>query len=80
MCTCTRYIVGFIGDDESKRDWIKNHTLILEQNIHMIIKMVGKYPQEIHAAAVRAIESEWIFLKFLTSNMEYALTVVKKLL
>ena len=33
----------------------------METNIHMISEMVGKYPQESYAAAVRAIQSEWIF-------------------
>ena len=47
VCTFAHYLSGFIGDDKYKRDWIKNCTLIWEQNIHTIRKTAGKYPQKV---------------------------------
>ena len=44
--TGTRYLGGFIGDDESKRKWLKYWTSKWEKNIPVINKMSGKYPQE----------------------------------
>ena len=55
MCTGARYLGGFIGDDDSKRDWLKVHTQKWEWNIHNIRKTVGKYHQESYAVVVCAI-------------------------
>ena len=46
----------------------------------MISETVVGYPQEIYAAVVRAIQSEWIFLQHVIKNMRYAFTGVDKLL
>ena len=56
VCTGARYLGGYIGDDESKRDWLREHTLTWGENINTINKTVGKYPQEIYAAVVCAIQ------------------------
>ena len=58
FCTDANYLGGFIGGDESKRDWIKYCTLTWERNIRTIRKMAGKYFQEIYAVVVRAIKLE----------------------
>ena len=58
VCTGARYLGGYIGDDESKTDWLRESTLTWERNINTISKTVGKYPQESYAEVVRAIQSE----------------------
>ena len=60
--TCTRYLDGYIGDDESKRDFLKDSMYLWEQNICMISETAGKYTKESYAAVVLAIQSEWIFI------------------
>ena len=66
VCTGACYLGGYIGDDESKHDWLREHTLMWENNINTISETAGKYPQEIYAAVVRAIQPEWIFLQHIT--------------
>ena len=66
MCTGARYLGGYIGDSESKRDCLRKRTLTWEKNINTISKTAGKYPQESYAIVVRAIQSEWIFLQRVT--------------
>ena len=44
VCTGARYLGSHIGDDESKRDWLRELTLMWENNINMIRKTAGKYP------------------------------------
>ena len=44
VCTGARYMGGYIGDDESKRDWLRECMLKWEKNISMIRKTEGKYP------------------------------------
>ena len=56
-------IGGYIGDGESKSNWLIEFTLKWEKNISMISKNAGKYPQESYATVVRAIQSERIFLQ-----------------
>ena len=58
VCTGAHYIGGFIGDDESKRNWPKKCMETWERNIHKIKKTVGKYPKESYATVVRVIKSE----------------------
>ena len=64
--TGARYLGGYIGDDESKCDWLKQCTLTGEKNINTISQTVGKYHQDSYAAVVHAIQSEWIFLQRVT--------------
>ena len=52
------YLGGYIGDNESKRDWLRENTLTWEKNVNMISKIIGKYPQESYAAVLRAIQLE----------------------
>ena len=58
VCTGARYLGGYIGDDKSKRDWLRERTLTWERNINKISKSTGKYPQESYAALVHAIQSD----------------------
>ena len=62
VCTGVRYLGDFIRNDNSKRDWLLDHTLKWENNIRTISETVEKYTEEIYAAVVRAIKLEWIFL------------------
>ena len=66
MCTGACYLGGYIGDNESKHNWLKDHTLTWEKNINTISKTPGKNPHESYDAVVRAIQSEWIFLQHVT--------------
>ena len=45
---------------------MRERTLTWEKNINKISKTAGKYPQEIYSAVVYAIQSEWIFLQYVT--------------
>ena len=73
-------ILVFIGDDESKLDWLKNCTETLERNIHTISKSTGKYTQESYAAVVIAIQLEWCFIQRVTKNMGETFLVMEKML
>ena len=68
MCTGTHYLGGYIGDNESKRDWLKERTLTWKKNINTISKTMGQYPLGSCATVVHAIQSEWIFLQCVTWN------------
>ena len=68
--TGARYVGGYIGDDESKYDWLRERTLTWEKNISTISETAGRYPQESYAAVVRAIQLEWIFLQRVTWTRE----------
>ena len=63
VCTGARYLGGYIGDNEFKHDWSREHTLKWENNISTISKTAGKYPQDSYAVVVRAIQSEWICIQ-----------------
>ena len=57
VCMGARYLGAYIDDGDSKRDWFRGRTLKWENNINIISKTVGKYPQEIYAAVVREIQA-----------------------
>ena len=42
-CTGGRYIGGYIGDDKSKLEWLKDRTYIWDRKFFTIRKTVGKY-------------------------------------
>ena len=80
VCTVARYIGGFIADDKSKRDCLKEPTETWEWNIHMISKTVVKYLQEIYSAVVYAIQPDWIFLQHITDNTIYEFAGVENMI
>ena len=52
VCTDAHYLGGYIGDDESKYNWLRERTLTWEKNINTIIKTARKYPQKSYYAVV----------------------------
>ena len=56
MCTVARYARGYIGDDMSKQDCMREHTLTREKNIETISETRGGCFQDIYAAVTRAIQ------------------------
>ena len=63
MCTGARYLGGYIGDDDSKRDLLRERTLTWDKNINTISETAGKHPQESYAAVVCTIQLECISLQ-----------------
>ena len=74
------YLVGYIGDYESKSDWLRECTLTWEKNIGMISKTAGKYLQESCVVVAYVIQSEWIFLKKITWVTGVAFAGVEKMI
>ena len=75
-----RYLGGFIGDENFKRDWLKERTQTWERKICTIRETTGEYPQESYAVMVHTIQLDWIFLQHATKNMGEAFAGVKKML
>ena len=78
ICTGAEYLGGFIGDKESKPEWLKDRTSMWEKNIRAITKVSGKFPQESHTVAVHAIHSELIYLQHTTKDTGQVFVEVKK--
>ena len=57
VCTGARYLRGYIRDNDSKRDWLRERTLKWDKNIGTIRKTAGKYPHECYTVVVQAIQS-----------------------
>ena len=47
VCTGARYLGGYIGDGESKRDWLREGTLTWEKNIGTISKTTRIIPRRV---------------------------------
>ena len=62
VCMNACYLGGYIGDEKSKSDWMRERTLTWEKKIGTISETTGKYSQDIYAVVVCVIHSEWIFL------------------
>ena len=80
VCAVAHYLGGYIGDDKSKRDWLRDCTLTWERNINTIRKTAGKCPQESYAVVVRAIQSESIFLQSVTWDTGNLFAGVEKMI
>ena len=77
VCTGGRYLGGYIGDDDSKQDWLKECMLTWEKNIGTISKTAGKYTHESYAMMERTIQSEWIFMQCVSWDMGNAFAGVE---
>ena len=53
---------------------------VWKRKISTISKAAVKYPEEIYTSITHVIESEWILLKRVTKNMEFAFAGVDKIL
>ena len=71
-------LVGYIGDDEYKREWLKYWMEKRERNIYAVTKMAEKYHRESYATVVRAIQSEWKFFQLVTKDMKHEFREWKK--
>ena len=80
VCTGARYLGGYIGDDKSKRDWLRDRAIMWEKNISTISKTTGKYTQESYVAVVHSIQPKWIFLQRVTWYIGDAFTGVEKMI
>ena len=80
MCAGSGYLGGYIRDNESKCDGLRESMATWEQIICTISKTAGKYPQDSYAVVVRAIQSEWIFLQHAIWDMGDASTGVDKMI
>ena len=58
VCTGACYLGGYIRDDNSKINWMRERTMTWEKNIRTIRETAGEYTQESYAAVVRAIQTE----------------------
>ena len=45
VCTGARYREVYIGNGESKQNWLRERTLTWDKNINTISETAGKYPQ-----------------------------------
>ena len=62
------YVGGYIIDELSKSDWLKNSTEKWQRYIFNIRKTADKYPQESYVSVDRAIQLVWIFLQLVTED------------
>ena len=76
----THYLGCYIGDHDSKINWLREHTLMWEKNINTIRKTSGKDPQEIYTVVVCEIQSEWVFIQRVTWEMGDAFAGVEKMI
>ena len=70
---------SYIGDDDSKRNWLRESILMWEKNINTISKTAGKYPQESYDSVVRSTKSAWIFIHHVTWYMRDVFAGVEKM-
>ena len=63
VCKGARYLGGYIGDNKSKRNWLRERTLMWKNNIGTIRE---KYPQESYYTVACTIQPERIFLQRIT--------------
>ena len=80
VCTGAHYLGGFIGDDKSKRDGLKERTHAWERKIHTARETAGKYTQESYAGVVRSIQLERPFIYRVTDNTGDAFMGVEEML
>ena len=78
--TGTSYLGGCIGENDYKRDWLRERTLTWEKNINTISETVGKHPQDSYVAVVGAIQSKWIFLQHVTWDTGDSFVGVEKMI
>ena len=71
VCTGKCYLGGYIGDDVSKCDWLKNRTEKWERDINSLSKTADKFPQVSYDFVARAVQPKWIFLKRVMKNPDW---------
>ena len=80
VCIGAHYLGDYIRDDDYKRNWLAERTLMWEKNFCTIRKTAGKYTQESYAAVVHAIQSSWIFIQHVITYMGELFAGVEKMI
>ena len=80
VCIGANDLGGNIEDNESKCECMKEHTEMRERKLCTISETTGKDTQGSYSAVVRVIQSKWIFIQRVTTNMGDAFARVKKMI
>ena len=80
MRTGARYLGGYIRDDETKGDWIKERMEKLERDSCALIRTDDNYSQESYSTVARAVQLEWTFLKRVKNDTGQAFTGLVKVI
>jgi hypothetical protein len=63
ITTGSRYLGGFVGEEEALRSWIKEKTTLWTPAIHEIASASKNFPQSAYAGLQKSLQQEWQFVQ-----------------
>jgi hypothetical protein len=74
----SRYVGGFIGSDDAKREWLEPQIQKWVAGIETLSPIVKRYPQTAYAGLVKSLQTEWMYLQCVVPGIEGALAPLEE--
>lgn len=63
-----RYLGGYIGEEDGKREWVKEKAEEWKKGVQMLSRAAKNFPQEAYAGLAHSLQHEWTFLQRVTET------------
>jgi hypothetical protein len=74
----SRYVGGFIGTDEAKREWLEPQIQQWVAGIETLSRVAKRYPQTAYAGLVKSLQTEWTYLQRVVPGIEDAMAPLEQ--
>ena len=69
--TGDRYLGGFVGEDFTREEWLKDKISNWEYGIDQLAMVAANYPQSAYAGLQKSLQNEWQFLQRVTAGASH---------
>jgi hypothetical protein len=74
----SRYVGGFIGSDDAKREWLEPQIQKWVAGIETLSRVAKRYPQTAYAGLVKSLQTEWTYLQRVVPGIEGVLAPLEE--
>jgi len=73
-----RYIGGFIGTEELRKEWIFDKVVEWVYGVQQLAMVARKFPQAAYAGLTKSLQSEWTYLQRVVPDLEQHFEAVER--
>jgi hypothetical protein len=75
--TGSRYVGGFVGDDEAKQAWLEPQIQQWVDGVEKLAKVARRFPQTAYAGLAKSLQMEWTYLQRVMPGLEDVLDPIE---
>ena len=80
VVTVSRYLGGFIGDQESEKNWLAEKVKVWMHSVEVLIGVALRHPQTAYNGLQKSPHQDWAFIQSVTTHIGEAIRPVEEAL